>query len=498
MSRGGAGPAPLAVGAERGAAQARGRAGRRAAGALEPRRHARRRPARRWLREARDGGRALRRGAGGRPRRRARADRAPAGRLRGRRRGAALDAVARALPRALPARARRAAPLRLGRRGRRAARRRVRRRLRLAARRPHRPALGARGVRAALRRRRRRRTGSPRAQSLSVDELDRRADHVDPASTALLGGLVGGEPAPVRPRADLGPGERQRRGDARAGRRRLGLLHRPGLDDRVLRAAGPRVGARGRRRPAADRAGLARARRARRWWPPTRRSCASWPEAAAARRPRPSRSRPRSGRRRATAGRPPSRRPSRAWCAPSRPGCRARAGSRTRPGRPPTAPACARASAPRRTRTSATTVPPMPMIGCGRSRTPARSAASSVRSSSSRCSTWSTASAARASTVRSLMRPTIPIIGIPSTVIRSGHAGFASAARADVLRPDRAAARAAARLRDHQGRRGDVGRARAPARRNAVRRARAAREGRLRRRSTARRARAARRAATTA
>ena len=150
------------------------------------------------------GRRALRRRAGGGPRRRVGADRAPAGRLRGRRRRAALHAVPRALPRPLPARARRAAPLRLGRRGRRAARRRVRRRLRVAAGRPHRPALGDRGGRAAA---------SPgvsvehRLASAGVAvgrRAHRRADHVDPPSAPLLGRLVGGEPASVRPRAGAG------------------------------------------------------------------------------------------------------------------------------------------------------------------------------------------------------------------------------------------------------------------------------------------------------
>ena len=48
-------------------------------------------------------------------------------------------------------------------------------------------------------------TGSPRASRCRSNELDRRADHVDPASTALLGGLVGGEPAPDGREPTWGP-----------------------------------------------------------------------------------------------------------------------------------------------------------------------------------------------------------------------------------------------------------------------------------------------------
>ena len=364
--RGGAGPAPLAVGAERGrcassrwswasscwsarAAASTLTAGRRGDGARGARRRSRA-STRRWRRSAapRSGrpgacGSASRPPArGGSPRSPARAS-SPASRTCASSR-AATTGAARS-PRCATASA--TSPS--------------------SGCRPTSPACARRSWPSSRARRRcRSSTGSPRATSLSVDELDRRADHVDPASTALLGRLVGGEPASVRPRADLGTGERQRRGDARAGRRRLGLLHRPGLDDRVLRAAGPRVGARwttstrcGSRWPGASAT-------ARRWSPPTRRSCASWPEAAAARRPRRSRSRPRSGRRRATAGRPRCRRPSRAWCARSRRGCRARAGSRSA-----TSPAAHSASirpsgAPRWTSTAATTVPPIPTIGCGR------------------------------------------------------------------------------------------------------------------------------------
>src|SRR5918999_569436 len=62
----------------------------------------------------------------------------------------------------------------------------------------------------------------------------RRADHVDAARPAVLGRLVGGQPAPRRLRAPVGPGERQRRGDARAGGRGHRLLHRDAVDDRVL------------------------------------------------------------------------------------------------------------------------------------------------------------------------------------------------------------------------------------------------------------------------
>ena len=93
--------------------------------------------------------------------------------------------------------------------------------------------------------------------SLSVDELTDEPIMWTRRAPRYWVGLVGGQPATRRALADLGTRERQRRGDARAGRRRLRLLHRPGLDDRVLRAAGPRLGASGRRRPAADRVGLA-------------------------------------------------------------------------------------------------------------------------------------------------------------------------------------------------------------------------------------------------
>jgi DNA-binding transcriptional LysR family regulator len=101
-----------------------------------------------------------------------------------------------------------------------------------------------------------------RRESLSVNELTdepimwtRLAPDTSPPTR-----LVGRQPPPRRARTTLGPGERERRGDARTGRRRLGLLHRPGLDDGVLRAAGPGLGADPRRRPVADRLGVARAR----------------------------------------------------------------------------------------------------------------------------------------------------------------------------------------------------------------------------------------------
>ena len=130
-------PQPLAVFAERGAAQARDRARRRAARALGARRRAdRRRRGAARARPRRD--RAVRRGPRGRPQRRARPERPPAGRVRGDRGRPALDPSARPLPHALPGRPRRAAPLRVGRGGRRPARRRVRHRVRLAARRPDR------------------------------------------------------------------------------------------------------------------------------------------------------------------------------------------------------------------------------------------------------------------------------------------------------------------------------------------------------------------------
>ena len=97
--------------------------------------------------------------------------------------------------------------------------------------------------------------GHPLAARAELSVVELNAEPILWTSTraALLGRLVGGQPAARRLRAGVGTGERQRGGDARARRRRRRLLHRAPLDDRVLSPPGPDLGADRRHRSAAHR-----------------------------------------------------------------------------------------------------------------------------------------------------------------------------------------------------------------------------------------------------